>query len=348
MARVRIALLGAGLIGREHAKLIERHPGATLAAIVDVTPAGEAYAREHGVAFHSDYERMLDDVRPDGAIVALPNTLHLPAGLACVRRKIPVLVEKPVADTVASALALVTAAEASGIPILVGHHRRHSPDMQAAREAIARGDLGAIIAVNGMCLVRKHDSYFEAEWRRRPGGGPLLINAIHDIDCFRFLAGEIESVQAIASSRARGFDVEDTAGVVMRFENGALGTFLLSDSVPSPYFWDTASSQALYFPAQPEDSYVIGGSRGSLAIPSLDLWAHDPGGDWRDPIRRHRLPVERSSCYANQLDHFIAVIRGEVAPVVTGRDATMTVAATLAIDRAAAEGRSVRLAEMLA
>jgi len=204
MARVRIALLGAGLIGREHAKLIERHPGATLAAIVDVTPAGEAYAREHGVAFHSDYERMLDDVRPDGAIVALPNMLHLPAGLACVRRKIPVLVEKPVADTVASALALVTAAESSGIPILVGHHRRHSPDMQAAREAIARGDLGAIIAVNGMCLVRKHDSYFEAEWRRRPGGGPLLINAIHDIDCFRFLAGEIDPRRGAApGDRAR-------------------------------------------------------------------------------------------------------------------------------------------------
>ena len=80
MARVRIALLGAGLIGREHAKLIERHPGATLAAIVDVTPAGEAYAREHGVAFHSDYERMLDDVRPDGAIVAV--TLERAGGVA--------------------------------------------------------------------------------------------------------------------------------------------------------------------------------------------------------------------------------------------------------------------------
>ena len=66
------------------------------------------------------------------------------------------------------------------------------------------------------------------------------------------------------------------------------------------------------------------------------------------PILRNRLPVERSSCYANQLDHFIAVIRGEVAPVVTGRDATMTVAATLAIDRAAAAGRPVRIAEMLA
>jgi predicted dehydrogenase len=64
-------------------------------------------------------------------------------------------------------------------------------------------------------------------------------------------------------------------------------------------------------------------------------------------ILRNRLPVEHSSRYANQLDHFIAVIHGEVAPVVTGRDAMMTVAATLAVDRAAAEGRLVRAAEML-
>ena len=96
-------------------------------------------------------------------------------------------------------------------------------------------------------------------------------------------------MQAIASSHARGLDVEDTVAVTMRFESGALGTYLLSDAVPSPYFWDTASGQALYFPGQPEpvDSYVIGGRSGSLAIPSLDLWAHEPGGDWRDPITAH-------------------------------------------------------------
>ena len=346
MTPVRIALMGVGLIGREHVKLVESNRGTTLAAIVDIAPEAEAYARQRGVAFYPHYERMLDEVQPDGAIVALPNTLHLQAGLACIRRRIPVLVEKPIAATVASALALVTAAEASGVPILVGHHRRHSPDMREARAAIVRGDLGEIVAVNGLCLVRKHDSYFEAEWRRRPGGGPLLINAIHDIDCLRFLCGEIESVQAIASSQARGFDVEDTAAVLLRFENGALGTFLLSDAVPSPYFWDTASGQALYFPGRPGDSYVIGGRRGSLAVPSLDLWEHDAGGDWRDPITPRRLPVDPSSCYVNQLDNFVAVIRGAAEPVVTGRDATITLAVTLAIDRAAAEGRTVRVAEL--
>ncbi len=347
VTRVKIAVLGGGLIGREHVQLIERHPDATLAAIADISPEAGEPARRMGVPVHSDFERMLDEERPDGAIVALPNVLHLEAGLACIQRGIPVLVEKPIADTIRSALALVKAAEALGVPLLVGHHRRHSPDMRKARDLIARGELGTILAVNGMCLVRKHDSYFETEWRRQPGGGPLLINAIHDIDCLRFLCGEIESVQAITSSEARGHRVEDTAAIVLRFANGALGTFLLSDAVPSPFFWDTASGQALYFPNHPGDSYVIGGSKASLTIPGLEMWAHGPDGDWRDPIASRRLPIEHSSCYANQLDNLVQVIRGEAEPVVTGRDATMTLAATLAIDRAAASASEVRVAEML-
>jgi predicted dehydrogenase len=346
---VRIALMGAGWIGREHLELVAAHPDATLAAVADVSAEAEALATGRGAAYYRDVEQMLDEVAPDGAIVALPNELHLAAGLACIERGIPVLVEKPIAPDLASATALVEAAEASGVPVLVGHHRRHSPDMQAARRAIRRGDLGEILAVNGMCLVRKHDSYFEAEWRRQPGGGPLLINAIHDIDCFRFLCGEIEAVQAIASHHARGLEVEDTVAASLRFESGALGTFLLSDAVPSPYFWDIASGQALYFPAGGgEDSYVVGGRKGTLTVPSLDLWAHEPGGDWRDPISATRLAVDASRCYANQLDNLVGVVRGEQDPVVTARDATMTLAVTLAIDRAAAEGRTVRVAEMFA
>jgi predicted dehydrogenase len=348
MAEVRIALMGAGLIGREHVELIARHPGAALVGIADVDPETERLAEANRASYHANYTRMLEELRPDGVVVALPNQLHLQAGLACIERGIPTLIEKPIADSVPAATALVDASEQSGVPVLVGHHRRHSPDMRAARAAILRGDLGDVVAVNGLCLIRKHDAYFEAEWRRRAGGGPLLINAIHDLDCLRFLCGEIVSVQAIASSAARGQEVEDTAAVLLRFESGALGTFLLSDAVPSPYFWDTASGQALYFPSRPEDSYVIGGSRATLAVPSLDLWAHPPGGDWRDELEVTRLTTESSRCYANQLDNFVGVIRGEEAPVVPARDAAMTLAVTLAVERAALEGRPVAVAEMLA
>jgi len=328
---LRIALLGAGLIGREHAALITAHPGATLAGIADLSAEAHALAASLGVDCHDDYRRMLDTVRPDAAIVALPNRLHLEAGLACIERRLPVLVEKPIADTVAAALQLVAAGEAAGVPILVGHHRRHSPDIREAHRAIARGDLGPLVAVAGLCLIRKHDRYFDVEWRRRPGGGPLLINAIHDVDCLRHLCGEIDRVQAFGSSAVRGLEVEDTVAVSLRFDSGALGTLLLTDAAPSPYFWETASAQALYFPGQPGDAYVVAGRQATLAVPSLDLWRHDGDGDWRDPLVRRRLPVPQSSCYVAQLDNLIAVARGHAAPVVSGRDGAMTLAATLAI-----------------
>jgi len=348
MTPARIALLGAGLIGREHAQLLTNHPQTELVGIADMSDAAKELAGGLGVPLFSDYRTMLDELRPDGAIIALPNQLHVAAGMDCLARKIPMLVEKPIADTVASARELVEAAEKAGVPILVGHHRRHSPDIREARRAIKDGDLGEIVAISGVWYVKKHESYFDTEWRRQPGGGPLLINLIHDIDCFRFLCGDIESVQAIASNKVRGFAVEDTAAVAMRFESGALGTFMLSDAVPSPYVWDTGSGQALYFPTQPEDTYYIGGRNASLAVPTLDLWRPANDGDWRDPMVRHHLHTDRSSCYVNQLDNFVGVIRGQAEPVVSGRDGMMTLATILAIARAAQERREVAVADMLA
>jgi predicted dehydrogenase len=348
MTPLRIVLMGVGLIGKEHASLVRNHPHAELVAIADVSPDGQAHAKELGIPCYARYETMLDEIKPDGAIVALPNQMHVAAGLACVERGVPMLMEKPVADTVPAALRLANASEAAGVPILIGHHRRHSPDIRAARRAVQGGELGQVVAVNGMWLVNKPDNYFAADWRRRAGGGPLLINLIHDIDCLRFICGEIDNVQATASNRVRKFEVEDTAAVVMRFESGALGTFLISDAVPSPYSWDIASGQALYFPHQPEDCYFIGGRKASLAVPTMNLWRHEEhGGNWQQPLVRKHLAKDRSLTYVNQLEHFIAVIRGEQAPLVTARDGAMTLAAILAVDLASREGRGVSTAELL-
>ena len=348
MTEVRIALVGAGLIGREHAALVAGHPRSSLAAIADPDPAAPALASTLRVQHFEDYERMLDEVAPDGVIVALPNTLHVEAGLACIARRIPVLVEKPIADTVAAAMRLVEAGEEAGIPVLVGHHRRHGSDIREAKRAISNGELGQIVAISGMAAVAKHDTYFDADWRRLPGGGPLLINAIHDIDCFRTLCGEIESVQAIGSSAVRGHAVEDTVAVALQFRSGALGTYLLTDASPSPYFWEIAAEQSLTFPHQAEDCYFVFGRKASLAVPTLDLWEHKAEGDWRDPLVRRRLSVGVESCYVAQLENLIDVIHGNADPVVSGREGALTLAATLAVARAIAEGRRVAVAELLA
>src|SRR4051794_5345275 len=91
VSRLRIVLMGAGLIGREHATLVQTNSSTELVGIADIAPGGKRYAQSVGVPHYEDFEAMLDDLRPDGAIVALPNTMHVSAGLACIRRNIPSL-----------------------------------------------------------------------------------------------------------------------------------------------------------------------------------------------------------------------------------------------------------------
>ncbi|MGH6945469.1 MAG: Gfo/Idh/MocA family protein, partial [Geminicoccaceae bacterium] len=97
MASVRIGVIGAGLIGKRHLSVLLGDPAYEAAAIADPSASAEALAKEKSVPYYRDYERMLDEVRLDGAIVATPNQLHVAAGLACIGRKVPILVEKPIA-----------------------------------------------------------------------------------------------------------------------------------------------------------------------------------------------------------------------------------------------------------
>lgn len=348
MAVSRLVVIGAGLIGREHCALILEHPEAELVGLADVSPEAKTYADSMGVPCFADYQQMLDETKPDGAIVAVPNRLHLPAGQACLSRDIACLIEKPIAETVPLARELVEASEEAEVPILVGHHRRHSPDIREAKRLIEAGALGSLVTVNGMWLADKPDDYFETTWRREPGGGPILINLIHEIDCLRFMVGEIESVSAFTSNAVRGFEVEDTASIAIRFENGVLGTFLMSDAVPSPYTWEVTSGQALYFPHQPGDCYFFGGRDASLAVPGMSLWRHDGAGKhWQDPLQREQVTLDGSQTYRNQLDHFLAVVHGKANPVITAHDGMITLAATLAVATAAREDRTVTVREML-
>jgi predicted dehydrogenase len=347
MTPTRIAVIGAGLIGRKHLSILKDDPAFEVAGIADPSPQAEAYAREHGFKHFADTEPLLDATKPDGAVVAGPNVTHRATALACIARKIPTIVEKPVADTIADALAIVAAAKQANVPVLTGHHRRHNPIMQRARDFVAGGGLGKLIAVNATWLCRKPDDYFDMAWRREPGGGPVLINAIHDIDCLRMVCGEIESVHATTANAARGFAVEDTAACVLTFEDGALGTLIVSDSAATPWNWELTSRENPMYPSEAENCFSIAGTTGGLAVPTLQHWFYEGGGAWDDPLTRRTLNVTRADPYPRQLHHFARVIRGEEQPVIDAMEGTRTLAAMLAIAESAKTGRPVRVADLL-
>ncbi len=347
MKTLNIAVAGAGLIGRRHMELIAESPACRLVAIVDPAAGAAELARAAGVPLYTTLAALFAAGRPDGVIVATPNALHVEHALACIDAGVAALVEKPVAASVADGARLVAAVEQSGARVLVGHHRAHSPILAAARAIVASGALGPLVAVTGSAMFYKPREYFdEAPWRRQPGGGPILINLIHEIGNLRSLAGEIVAVQALASSATRGFPVEDTVAVNLRFANGALGNFMLSDTAASARSWEQTSHENKAYPTYPdEDCYVLVGTRGSLAVPTMRLKVYDRDEDrsWWKPFRMDVATVDRSDPLAHQLAHFCAVIRGDAQPLVSVRDGLQNLRITEAIAAAARTGRVVRM-----
>jgi predicted dehydrogenase len=341
--KLRIAVAGAGLIGRRHIELIGQRGDCELAAIVDPAPSALALAREAGVPLHQSLAELFASERPDGVIAATPNSMHVQNGVDCVAHGVPVLIEKPVADSIEDARRLIDAADRAKVPVLVGHHRRHSPILEKAREIVQEGMLGRIVAVMGSAMFYKPDSYFDdGPWRREPGGGPILINMIHEVDDLRSICGEIAEVQALASNAIRGFAVEDTVALNLRFASGALGTFMLSDTAATARSWEqTSGENASYASYADEDCYMIAGVSGSLAVPSMRLKVYAGERSWWKPFDTSVVNVQRTDPLARQLGHFCAVVRREAIPLVSVRDALETLRITLAIDESARTRRPV-------
>ncbi len=334
---LRVAIVGFGVFGQRHAATIRANADCVLVAVADPTATAARAASALEVPIWADCARMLDDAQPDGVIVATPNAMHVPAAMAAVARRIPVLVEKPIAESVVSARALCDAARSANVAILVGHHRRYNPVIEKAREIVQSGAIGRLVAVNAMFLVRKPDNYFDVAWRREAGGGPILINLIHDIDNLRYIAGEITDVQAYTGNEARGFTVEDSAALVMRFANGALGCALLSDATPSPWSWELTSGEAAMYPHCDDNCYWFAGTEGSLTVPKLEYRRYHGTPGWTAPLALERIEVQGADPQPRQLAHFLRVIRGDEAPRIDGDDATRTLAVTLSIAEAARE-----------
>jgi predicted dehydrogenase len=345
MPKVRLAVAGAGMIGVRHIEETRRSRGAVLAAIVDPAPKAADLARDAGVPLYPSLAELFAHDRPDGVVLATPNQLHVEQGLQCVAAGIPTLIEKPVAHDYAEGVHLCEAAEKAGVPLLVGHHRIHSPILHKAVEIVRSGALGTIVAVVGTAVFYKPDAYYQPpnDWRRRPGGGPILLNMIHEVGNLRAMIGEIAAVQAFASSATRGYEVEDTVAMTFRFANGALGTFLLSDTAASPKSWEQTSQEAKVFPSYDEDAYTLLGTMGSLGVPTMRLRTYPSAEErsWFKPFRTEVIPLERADPLANQIEHFAAVIRGEAKPLVTARDGLQNLRVTDAILEAARTGRIV-------
>lgn len=336
--RLRFLLSGPGLIGRQHARLIQVRPDCELAAIVaPEVEENRSFAVANSAQFYTDVSDALASEKIDAAIISSPNTFHYDQVIACISRGIPTLVEKPMTDEIGTAARLADTVERSGVPVLVGHHRHYSPLLDVATGFLQSERFGRLVALQGSALFYKPDQYFrDGPWRTIMGGGPILINLIHEIGLMRTFGGEIATVQAMASHNVRNFEVEDTVSISLSFRNGALGTFLLSDTAASSKSWEMTSGENAAYPCFPRDNcYHFAGTNGALDFPSMQARVYGAEADrsWWKPFKEFTLDFERLNPLERQLDHFIEVVRDGAVPRVSAHDGYLNMLVVQAIRR---------------
>lgn len=334
MNTVRLAIIGAGSMGRKHAELICASDMCSLVGICDVDPKRKSVAEELNVPFYPNTETLLEREQPEGAIIATPNASHSSNAEICAKRSVHVLIEKPITDTIDEAHRIIKAADDCGIHVLIGHHRRYNPLIKKTRSLVQGDALGKLVAVSVLWTLLKPADYYNVDWRcKRPGGGPVLINLIHELDSLRFICGEIRQVYTQSSSLVRSLAVEDSLSITLSFKNGALASILASDATPAPWSYEATTHENPYYFHTDENCCHFFGTSGSLAFPRMEIWSYankDQIG-WQYPIEMSRCTVQDGYPLVLQLEHFCRVVRGEEKPLVDGRNGARSLAVVLAV-----------------
>ena len=162
---LQIVVLGAGLIGKRQAEVVQKSKRAEVVGVIDPSASGKEFADELKLDWFSSFDEFLNAKKADGIVIATPNQMHVDMGLQCVAQNLPALIEKSISDNAQSASILVEAAKTAGVEILVGHHRRHNSIVKVAKEKIKSGVIGNIVAAHSSCWLCKPDNYFDVEWR---------------------------------------------------------------------------------------------------------------------------------------------------------------------------------------
>jgi predicted dehydrogenase len=337
-------LIGGGSAARSHAAAPVASPGARLVAVSRSNPARvEETAAQFGVPCLAVVQALLarDDV--DAVCICTPSGVHAEQAIAAARAGKHVLVEKPMALTLADADAMIAACAGAGVLLGVALQRRTEPDFQRLQAAIAAGELGRLVLGSVSVPYMRGQSYYDsAAWRGTwalDGGGALMNQGIHLIDLLLWLMGDAAEVSATATTLTHDIEVEDCITATLRFTNGALGSVMAT----------TAAAPG--FPHRVE----IYGDRGGVQIEGEQIirWEGENQAEPPAGSTKSREPVAAGAGasptgigavgHTRLLDDFVAAIRQHRDPLVPGAEGRRALALVLAIYEAARTGSVVQV-----
>jgi myo-inositol 2-dehydrogenase/D-chiro-inositol 1-dehydrogenase len=332
---MRVALLGAGRIGRFHAAVLAALPGVSELLIADLdAPRAATAAAQCGATAAPSVEAAI--AAADALVIAAATEAHAKLIRAGLARHLPIFCEKPLALTLEDTIRVTYEVEAEGRPFQLGFQRRFDAGYRAARELVVDGTLGTVYAFRlaGHDPAPPHEAYIPAS------GGIFRDFSIHDFDVIRWLLGsEVEEIYSEGAVRAfevfARYDDVDTAVATLRMTDGVLG--VLTAARHDPLGYDIRAE--------------LFGSRDSVSVglgPSTPLRSVEPGVPppagpaWQDFVGRFE------AAYRDELAAFLPVARGEAPSPCVARDGLAALRIAEAATRSRHEHRPVRISEIAA
>jgi predicted dehydrogenase len=327
---LKVAVIGVGAMGHNHARVYSEMPGVELVGIADPDiQAAEFVARRYGARAYADYARLLDEQRPDAVAVAVPTVDHLDVALQVIRRKIHLLIEKPIAFNVDEGRQIMAAAEQAGVQLMVGHIERFNPAVIALKAHLANGELGRVFQIDA-----RRQGPFPA---RIKDVGVVIDLAVHDLDVMRFVTGaEVTRVYAETERRIHSTREDLLTGLV-RLNDGSIGTLTIN--------WLT--------PTKIRELYVTG-ECGMFRVDYLtqDLYFFEnatAGGDWEtlrvlrgvSEGRMIRHVITKKEPLRAEQEAFLSAVRGEAPVAVTGTDGLKALELAQAVVTSGLEHRAI-------
>jgi predicted dehydrogenase len=332
--RVRCAVIGSGFAGSTYAEAVRYAPDAELVAIAGGHQA-PVLAALHGVSAVDDVDALLGSADVDAVLIASPNPFHCPQTVRAAASGKHVLVEKPMAMSVAEGQRMLEACRQAGVVLMVGHHHRFRRNPVAVKLLLERGRIGRVDMV---AMVQTEPD--QTTWLTKPqNGGYLLGSGIHGLDLLRWWLGDVSRLAAL-TGQYRGERVENGSLLLLEFVAGAHASFqdsVIPGSVPPP------GSGVVRFDA------VLTGERGVIHADMYgEVRLSTPTG-WEVqttlPTWDGHYAFLRMEAYASQAREFIAAIREQRPPRVPPEDGLAAVALVEAAQRAATTGSWVSMTE---
>lgn len=351
---VGVAIIGPGKVAHTHARAVQALPQARLMAVGGRDPARtQAFALQYQARAYTDLAALLKAPDVQAVILTTPHPAHAEAAVLAASAGVHVLVEKPMATTLADCDRMLAAAAANRVWLGVISQRRWYEPVQRVQAAIQDGRLGQpVLALVTVLGWRGPEYYAMDAWRGRweaEGGGVLVNQTSHQLELLQWLMGPIDELFGYWANLNHPYiEVEDTAVAVLRFRSGALGNIVVSNSQnPGLYgkihvFGDNGAAAGVQTDG---GSMFVSGVSSVIEPPVNDLWTI-PGeaeqlAAWQAEDRARGLDVG-THYHRLQIEDFVNAILEDRPPRVTGVDGRNAVELFEAVYRSQRAGAPVK------